>query len=260
MDELWPQPRTGIDVGATVFAEDRPASTDTPWVAMLMISSLDGAAALDGVSGGLGGPADKAIFGAMRSIADAIVVGGGTAHAENYGPVPERQGAAAERRVTAGQPLRPRLAVLSRSLPFAPDHRLFSESTAPPLIYTVEGDPDQVDRQHALGDRAEIVTVPGNEVAPTAVVDDLARRGHRVILLEGGPRLNESFLAAGLVDEIHLSLAPVAIGGAAPRIIQGVTDESMAASPGDAAWPLTLQRIWMGDDLLFLRYTRAAPT
>lgn len=262
MNELWPDPVVDLDVGATVAGEDRQRPDGQPWVTMLMISSLDGAAALDGVSGGLGGPADKAIFGAMRSMADAIVVGGGTAQAENYGPVPQRRGDAAIRRAEAGQEPRPQLAVLSRRLPFDPDDRLFSDPDARPILYTVAGDADQLARRGALAPVADIVELPGPEISVSDVVADLAKRGCHRILLEGGPRVNGSFLAKNLVDEIHLSLAPVAVGGTAPRIITGPdsTDTGAAAQETVAEPPaknMKMVRVWMGDGLLFLRYVRA---
>ena len=51
-----------------------------------MIASADGAASLDGKSGGLGGPAARLLFSVQRGLADVILVGAGTARAEKYGP------------------------------------------------------------------------------------------------------------------------------------------------------------------------------
>ena len=50
-----------------------------------MVATVDGATAVDGRSGGLGGPADKGVFGAIRAVADVILVGAGTVRAERYG-------------------------------------------------------------------------------------------------------------------------------------------------------------------------------
>ena len=51
------------------------------------VASLDGAIAVEGRSAGLGSPADKASFHALRAVCDAVVVGAGTLRMENYGPV-----------------------------------------------------------------------------------------------------------------------------------------------------------------------------
>jgi riboflavin biosynthesis pyrimidine reductase len=51
-----------------------------------MIASIDGATAVAGVSGSLGGGADRQLFALLRSLADAVLVGAGTLRAENYGP------------------------------------------------------------------------------------------------------------------------------------------------------------------------------
>ena len=86
----WPTPSEGeddLDPVAVVAAEARPAPPGRPWVLANMIASADGSATdAGGRSGGLGGPADKAVFGAVRAIADVVVAGAATVMAEDYGP------------------------------------------------------------------------------------------------------------------------------------------------------------------------------
>jgi hypothetical protein len=84
MRRLWPDPGEVDDIAALVAAEPRPAPADRPWVLVNMIASLDGAITIAERSGGLGGPADKAMFAALRGIADVVLVGAGTARAERY--------------------------------------------------------------------------------------------------------------------------------------------------------------------------------
>ena len=50
-------------------------------------------------------------------------------------------------------------------------------------------------------------------------VGDLARRGARRILCEGGPTLNAALFAAGLIDEVFLTIAPKVVGGHDPLTI-----------------------------------------
>lgn len=58
---------------------------------MSMISSADGAISIDGVSGGLGGPADRSVFRHLRSLADGVLVGAETVRSESYSPLPSNQ-------------------------------------------------------------------------------------------------------------------------------------------------------------------------
>src|SRR5205823_3118949 len=83
--QLFPNPIDDVDVAAAYTSDERLRS---PWLLVNMISTVDGATAIAGKSGGLGGPADKRVFAAIRSLADFILVGAGTVRAENYGPPP----------------------------------------------------------------------------------------------------------------------------------------------------------------------------
>jgi riboflavin biosynthesis pyrimidine reductase len=70
---------------AVVYA-DLPEVAGRPGVRLNMIASLDGAATVDGLSGGLGGPADRRVFAALRELAEVVLVAAGTVRAERYGP------------------------------------------------------------------------------------------------------------------------------------------------------------------------------
>ena len=71
-----------------------------------------------------------------------------------------------------------------------------------------------------------------HEVTAAAAVSALAGRGYREILAEGGPHLLSQLAAAGLIDELCVTISPVLVGGPAGRIIQG------PASPAPpAGWP-----------------------
>ncbi|WP_040029062.1 dihydrofolate reductase family protein, partial [Streptomyces sp. 150FB] len=79
-----------------------PATGERPWLRANMVSSLDGAAQHDGRSQPLSSTADMRVFGLLRGIADAVVVGAETVRQEGYRPARARE-ALAERRAAAGQ-------------------------------------------------------------------------------------------------------------------------------------------------------------
>jgi riboflavin biosynthesis pyrimidine reductase len=82
-----------------------------------------------------------------------------------------------------------------------------------------------------------------------AAVGALAERGHRRMLTEGGPRLLAQIAAAGLLDELCLTIGPLLAGPGADRILAG---QEAAAS----AQPLTLAHVLEDNGFLFCRYTR----
>src|SRR2546423_9294333 len=115
MRRLFPDPVDDIDP-ATVYA-DMPRNDRRPAVRLNMIVSVDGGTSWNGVSGALGGPADKSLFHVLRSFADVVLVASATMRAEHYGPAvvaPSIQDARRER----GQASTPRIAVVSRACQF----------------------------------------------------------------------------------------------------------------------------------------------
>lgn len=69
----------------------RSRLADRPWIVLSMISSADGAMAIDGMSGGLGNDSDRSVFRHLRSIADGVLVGARTVRSESYSPLPSHQ-------------------------------------------------------------------------------------------------------------------------------------------------------------------------
>lgn len=241
--QLLPEPAE-IDPGEAHADAVRPAPGDRPWVLLNMVASVDGATALDGVSGGLGGPADKAVFAAIRAVVDVIVVAAGTARAERYGP-PRTSPANQAARLARGQRAFPRLALVTRSLALDPTSSLFTEAPEPPLVFTTDEAP--AERRAELAAVAEVVSLGADRVRPGAMLADLAARGVHIVGLEGGPSLNGQFLEAHAVDEVNLSLAPMLVAGTSARV---------AHAHHEAAERLGLAHVWEQDDLLFCRYVR----
>ena len=241
MRQLLPEAIDDVDPVAAYGADARPAPPGRPWVLVNMIASIDGATTLGSVSGPLGGPADRRVFAAIRAVADVVLVGAGTVRAERYGPARARDG-------TERPP--PRIAVVTASCDLDPGLRVFAEAAAdqpPPIVFTCAAGP--ADRRAALAEVAEVVVAGEALVDLVAALGELAGRGARVVLCEGGPTLNGQLVAADLVDEWCASIAPFLVASASSRPAVG------APTPAGAV-ALRLDRLLAEDDLLFGRYVR----
>ncbi|MFF8312075.1 pyrimidine reductase family protein [Streptomyces lydicus] len=202
-------------------ASDDPALSGRPgWLRANMVSSVDGAAHHEGRSQPLSGAADMRIFGVLRGLADVVVVGAETVRKEGYRPARAREAFAA-RRAAAGQGPAPAIAVVTAGLGLDFTLPLFTEPLVPTVILTGAGaSADRVTAARAAG--AEVLFAgEGLGVDPARVAGVLAERGHTRLLTEGGPMLLGQFAAAGALDEMCLTLAPVVAVGEAPRIMNG---------------------------------------
>jgi riboflavin biosynthesis pyrimidine reductase len=182
-----------------------------------MVGSLDGAAAgADGLSGSVSGGVDRVVLSVLRGLADVVLVGAGTARAERYGPL--RAGPEfAQRRLAADQWPAPALAFVTRSGTL-PDHpALFTGPDAAWVVTCAAADVEALRRR--AGER--VLVAGESDVDPAVAVAQLAARGMRRVLLEGGPRLLGRALAAGRVDELCLSVTPLLAGGDGPRVAVG---------------------------------------
>ncbi|MGW2560476.1 pyrimidine reductase family protein [Streptomyces sp. NPDC001514] len=207
----------GLDELADAYAY--PAG-DGVWLRANMVSSLDGAAQHEGRSQPLSSDMDMRIFGTLRGLADAVVVGAETVRQEGYRPARARD-AFAERRAAAGQGPAPAIAVVSASLDLDFTLPLFTSPLVPTLVLTgAAAAPDRVAAAEKAG--AEVVIAgDGVGVDPARAVRALADRGLRRLLTEGGPRLLGQFIAAGVLDELCLTVSPTLTAGDAQRIAGG---------------------------------------
>ena len=216
------------------------------WVMAHMVGGLDGSAAIGGRVGDLSTAPDAELFRLMRALADVVLVGAETVRAEHYGVVrlpPERAAA----RVAAGRPATPPLAVVTRSLDLDWSARAFAD--APPeartlVITCAAADPERLEQARQA---ADVIVAGGDRVDPDLALRRLAERGHRVVLCEGGPTWLGELVAAGLVDELCLTLAPLMGGDPLPVSM---------APPGAPLARFALRHVLQGDDTLFLRYER----
>ena len=245
MRRLWPDPIDVDDIDALVVVEPRPAPPDRPWLLVNMVASLDGGISVAGRSGALGGPADRALFFALRAVADVVMAGAGTVRAEDYGPARPNP-AQREARRARGQDEVPTIAVVSRSLALDPAARLFSGDGPRPVVITCDAAP--ADRRRALEGVADVVVAGHDDVDMTHALVELRGLGASVVTCEGGPHLNGDLVAADLVDEWALTVSPMLVGGAEGRAAIG---PSPTAPRG-----FHLDRLLEGDGMLLGRWVR----
>lgn len=190
-----------ITVAEAYDSGHRRRQGDRPWIVLSMISTADGAVALEGSSALLGGPTDRDVFLHLHRSGDSVLVGAETVRADVYSPLPTRQ----------------ELVIVSASgdLGRNADVLLAADNTR-----IVSGDVRDI-----------VVTLPGD-----------------VCILEGGPTLNGQMLAADLVDEVCLTIAPRFIAGRSDRVAEG---------------PWAVREMWHvahvceDDGYLFVRYLRS---
>lgn len=216
MRQILPLHVDPVDAAA-VYA-DLPAAGDRPGIRVNMIASVDGATAIGGVSGPLGGPPDKFVYRLLRSFADVVLVAAGTVRAENYKPAQLYEEYVESRRAR-GQADRPRIAVASRGLDLDWDAPLFTEAVERTIVVTTADAP--ADALAAARSRAEVIQAGVGGVDLQAVVRALGDMGVRHVLAEGGPSLNGALAAADLIDELCLTISPLLGSGAAKRIVAG---------------------------------------
>lgn len=184
------------------------------------VSSLDGSIqGPDGRSGGLGTASDAHVFALHRALADAVVVGAGTVRAEGYRAVdlaPWQR----ELRAQLGLAPFPALVVVSAEARLDPTIARPAEGEGGPVVLlTTSGKP--ADALAPLRDAGVEVVEAGATLDLTAALEGLAARGWSRQLCEGGPGLHRALLAAGLVEELSLTLAPVVVGGGELRSTSG---------------------------------------
>jgi riboflavin-specific deaminase-like protein len=183
------------------------APPERPYLVLNMVSSLDGKATIDWRTKGLSTELDRQLFHLLRTQADAVMVGAGTVRAERYGRMAKSEELrdAREREGLARDPL---AVIVSARLDLPADLPLLNEPEQRVVI--------------ATGSDASLPDL-GEQVVYERTGEDLPllmsrlREEHdvRSIVCEGGPTLNSHLLAAGLVDELWLTLNPKLAGGAA---------------------------------------------
>lgn len=194
--------------------------------------SVDGRIATDGGhSHYVTGPADIRRLHRLRAVVDAVVVGASTVASDDP--------RLTVRAVEGDDPAR---VVIDPEGRLDPGHRVLADGAAPTLVIRRDG----ADAPTPPG--TDIVVLPAGadgRLAPRLIVQALAERGLRRLLIEGGGFTVSRFLEAGAVDRLHVTVAPLIIGSGRPAFtLAPVASLDDALRPRCRTFPL-------GDDVLF---------
>ena len=241
-------PTAGELTAEELVSQLRPwelAPPERPHVAVNMVHTCDGRAAVHGRTGPISSLADRQIFHALRTRVDAVMVGAGTLRIERYGRMVPDAGRR-EQRGAAGLEADPLAIVVSGSLDLPADLPLLQDPASRVVIVTSAP-------QALEGVRAEVEYLrcgPALDL-PGALAELRRAYGVRAILCEGGPHLNASLLAHGLLDELFLTTVPVLAGAAGALSI-------MDGAPLEAPLALSLRWMLAHEGELFARYAIGA--
>jgi riboflavin-specific deaminase-like protein len=172
----------------------------------------------------LSNSADFARVGEVRASVDAILVGANTIRRDN------------PRLVVPTNPIK---VTVTSSGDLDPAAHFFTLGSATKLVYAFGGSQD------ALGRRLDglATVIPGVDLP--SVLADLANRGVRRLMVEGGGTIHTQFLTQGLADELHLAIAPRFVGDpTAPRFVY----------KGQFQHAITLASVRQLDEVVVLRY------
>jgi riboflavin-specific deaminase-like protein len=247
---LWPVPSDELDDETLDAYYSWPTGR---WLRSNMVESVDGAAqSPDGGTQTLSSEADRRVLATIRALADAVIVGAGTARTEGYRTLRPRERYVGRRDENAQQ-VAPVLVLVSKSLDLDPSSPLFADATIRTTVATVASAPE--DRAQALRAVADVIVCGESEIDLEFLLGTLTDRGLTRLVAEGGPHLLGALLAAGLVDDMAVTIAPHIAGDyadhAPSRIVTGhVIDKSNA---------LRLAHLLVEDDSLFARYEVVRP-
>jgi riboflavin biosynthesis pyrimidine reductase len=186
-----------------------PRPSELPHLLLNMVCTVDGRATLAGRSGPISDAADRALFHGLRAAVDAVLVGAGTVRTERYGRI-IRDHATRELRRRRGRSEEPLACIVSGRLALDEQIPLLLEPQANVVLLTASAASLPASGAHLEYIRS---AHDGHLDLRAGLMELRERFAVNTVLCEGGPHLCEQLLAAGLVDELFLSLAPKLAGG-----------------------------------------------
>jgi diaminohydroxyphosphoribosylaminopyrimidine deaminase/5-amino-6-(5-phosphoribosylamino)uracil reductase len=222
----------------------KQARVGRPWVLFKSAMTLDGKVATrTGDSQWISGEASRELAHRWRASVDAVVVGIGTALADDPRLTARPDGLVDE---LSHQPRRVVFDSLAR---LSPASQLVSAALEIPLTVVVSRAAARADTDalEAAGVQVLVATGENEPARVRSALEQLSAIGVSSVLLEGGPHLAGAFLDAGEIDEIRLFLAPLLLGGSAARDpLEGKGVERIS----EALRALTCECERVGEDLL----------
>ena len=180
----------------------------------------------------------------VRAESDAILIGGNTVRRDNPRLLVNSDARRAAR-VAEGKPAYPLKVTISASGDLDRDLK-FWHFGGDKVVYTVDAAAPKL--RETLAGLADVVST-GTTIDFGAMLDDLAARGVRQLMVEGGGQIHTQFLAQNLADEIHLAIAPLLVGQAdAPSFIHP------ADYPGGTTSRMRLLGVEAIGDVVLVRY------
>ena len=220
------------------------ARVGRPWVLFKSAMTLDGKVATrTGDSKWISGEDSRELAHRWRASVDAVVVGIGTALADDPQLTARPDGLLAE------LPHQPRRIVFDTLGRLPPSSQLVSAAAEIPLTVVVSRAAAHADTDalEAAGVQVLVATGENEPARVRSALDQLGALGIASALLEGGPHLAGAFLDAGEIDELRLFLAPLLLGGSAARDpLEGKGVERIS----EALRALTFDCERIGEDLL----------
>jgi len=214
-----------------LFGPLRVGTIDDLVVVGQLGQSLDGRIATEsGHSKYINGPAGLDHLHRLRALVDAVVIGVGTALADD----PQLT----VRRVAGPQPAR---IIIDPSGRLPASARVFANDGVRRIVLTATG------TNAAPADGVEGVALPASEgrIAPAAILTALAERGLRRLLIEGGAHTVSGFLNAGCLDRLHVIVAPIILGSGRGGFVLPTIERA------DQAMRVTAHAHQLDDEMVF---------
>lgn len=238
----WSVPGGVSDEASDLFDIYVPLACRPRFVVGQLGQSLDGRIATEtGASHYVTGPEDIRRLHRLRALVDAVIVGAGTVEADDP--------RLTVREVEGRNPVR---VVIDPEARLDPQRRIFQDGAARTVL--VRRAPPEINRARAFGDEIVVPSPGEGRLELSELIHVLREQGLGRVLVEGGGVTVSRFLQAGLLDRLHVCVAPMIIGSGKPSITL-----APIRSLSDALRP-TARHFRLGDDVLFdLDFGRRTP-